>query len=116
MVINPTVATMGSTRKGDIMTSDLKADWPWIVQHFRKSILSSQFYSFATVNPDGSAHVTPIASLVLKDDGSGYFSDVFPGSMAKNLKVDQRICIMAVRMGFWYWLKALVRAVLTAGL
>lgn len=90
------------------MTSDLKADWPWIVQHFRKSLLSSRFYSFATVNPDGSAHVAPIGSLVLNDDGSGYFSDVFPGSMAKNLKADQRICIMAVRMGFWYWLKALV--------
>jgi hypothetical protein len=90
------------------MTSDLKTDWPTISKLFQKSMLTTGFYSFATVNPDGSAHVTPIASLVLGDDCSGYFSDVFPANMSGNLKRDQRICIMAVRMGFWYWLGALV--------
>lgn len=90
------------------METDIKADWPTISKLFQKSILTTGFYSFATVNPDGSAHVTPIGSLVLGDDCSGYFSDVFPANMSKNLKRDQRICIMAVRSGFWYWLKALI--------
>ena len=91
------------------MTSDLKANWPRIVRHFEKSILTSRFYTFAIVNPDGSAHATPIASLVLNDDCSGYFSDVFHGKMMENIKVDQRVCILAVRMGFGFWLKAIAR-------
>lgn len=91
------------------MTTDLNAEWPRIVRHFEKSILSSRFYTFATVNPDGSAHATPIASLVLNNDCSGYFSDVFQGKMMRNIKVDQRVCILAVRMGLWFWLKALTR-------
>jgi uncharacterized protein len=90
------------------MTSDIRSDWPWITNLFQQGIVTTGFYSFATVNDDGSAHVTPIASLVLGDDCSGYFSDVFPASMAQNLKRDQRVCIMAVRMGFWYWLRALI--------
>jgi hypothetical protein len=90
------------------MKTAIGEDWPWITKLFKKGILTTGFYSFATINPDGGAHVTPIASLVLNADGSGYFSDVFPGAMARNLKRDQRICIMAVRMGFWYWLRALI--------
>ena len=90
------------------MTADLKTNWPGIVRHFEKSILTSRFYTFATVNPDGSAHATPIASLVLNDDCNGYFSDVFQGRMIENIKADQRVCILAVRMGFGFWLKALV--------
>jgi len=91
------------------MTTDLKADWPQIVRHFEKSILTSRFYTFATVNPDGSAHATPIASLVLNKNYSGYFSDVFKGRMIENIKADQRVCVLAVRMGLGFWLKALVR-------
>lgn len=90
------------------MTNDLNANWPSIVQHFERSIRTSKFYTFATVNPDGSAHATPMASLVLNDNCSGYFSEVFPGHMANNMKTDQRICILAVQMGFWYWIKSLV--------
>ena len=91
------------------LKTDLKAEWPRIVRHFEESIFTSRFYTFATVNPDGSAHATPIASLVLNDDCSGYFSDVFQGKMQQNIKSDQRVCVLAVRMGLWFWLKALIR-------
>lgn len=89
------------------MTTNLNVNWPSIVEHFQKSILTSRYFTFSTINPDGSAHATPIASLVLNDNCTGYYSDVFPGRMANNLKADQRICILAVRMGFWYWLKSI---------
>ena len=89
------------------MTSSLQADWPWIVQLFEKSLKKNQFFSFGTVNPDGTAHVTPIASLVFNEDCSGFYSEAFPGQMAANLKADQRVCIMAVNMGFGYWFKGL---------
>ncbi len=89
------------------MSSDLEANWHWIAKLFQKSLLTTRFYTFATVNPDGSAHVAPYASLVLNDDCTGYYSDVFPNQMTRNLKTDQRISILAVNFSFFYWLKGL---------
>lgn len=90
------------------MTSPLAAEWPWIVRHFEKSLKTSRFYTFASTYPDGTAHITPIASLVLNDDCTGFFSEGFPGRMAANFKTDQRACVLAVRMGFGYWFKGLL--------
>ena len=89
------------------MSSELKANWQKIKDHFNKSINSSRFYTFASINPDGTPHMAPYASLVLNDDCTGYYSDVFPNQMSRNLKADPRICISAVRMGFGLWFKAL---------
>ncbi len=90
------------------MSNDLKHNWQKIVNHFEKSIRSSRFYTFATINPDGTPHMAPYASLVLNDNCTGYYSDVFPNQMSRNLKTDPRICISAVRMGFGMWFKALL--------
>lgn len=89
------------------MALPLSTDWPWIVRHFEKSLKTGRFYTFASTNPDGTAHMTPIASLVLNDDCSGFYSEVFPGCMVANFKTDQRVCVMAVCMGFGYWFKGL---------
>ncbi len=91
------------------MASELRQNWPWIVRRFKKGILSSRFYSFATINEDGSAHVAPYASLVLNDDCSGYYSEVFPNRMARNLARDPRVSIMAVDISVGYWFKGLLR-------
>jgi hypothetical protein len=91
------------------MSSDLQTNWPWIVQRFKKGILSTRFYSFATVNTDGSAHVAPYASLVLNSDCTGYYSEVYPNQMSRNLARDPRVCIMAVDIGMVYWLKSLFK-------
>lgn len=90
------------------MSSSLEANWPWITAFFKKSILTSRFYTFATVNPDGSAHAAPYASLVLNPDCTGYYSDCYPNLMSQNLIADPRICILAVHLGFRQWLKALI--------
>lgn len=100
---------------GGAMSDDLKQNgdliqnWPMIKSHFRHTLQSSQFYTFATVNPDGSPHMAPYASLVLNDDCTGYYSDAFPNQMSRNLKADPRVCIVAVRMGFGLWFKAIFR-------
>ena len=90
------------------MSNDLTQNWPKIVNHFKKSSQSSRFFTFATVNPDGTPHMAPYASLVLNDDCTGYYSDVFPNQTSRNLKADPRICISAVRMGFGLWIKAIL--------
>jgi uncharacterized protein len=102
LFINPFMEVRSSP-----MSNDLIRNWPKIVDHFEKSRQSSRFFTFATINPDGTPHMAPYASLVLKDDCTGYYSDVFPNRMSRNLKADPRICISSVRMGFGLWLKAL---------
>jgi len=91
------------------MPADLKENWPWIVRHVERSLKTSRFCTFATVNPDGTVQMAPIASLVLNPDCTGYYSAVYPGQMAANLKTDERICVMTVCMGMGYWLKGLLR-------
>ena len=90
------------------MQSELASNWPRIVWIFKKSLFSTGFYTFATTDPEGRAHMAPYASLILKDDCTGYYSEVFPNRMTRNLKEDQRICIMAVSLGRWQWFKALL--------
>jgi hypothetical protein len=99
---------MNGNIKEATMQQDLQDQWPWIVRHFEKSLKRSVFYTFATVNADGSPHLAPYASLVLNDDCTGYYSDVFPNRMSRNLADNASICIMAVDGGMWYWLKGLV--------
>jgi predicted pyridoxine 5'-phosphate oxidase superfamily flavin-nucleotide-binding protein len=91
------------------MQPDLQAAWPWIVRYFEQSLKRSIFYTFATVDADGSPHLAPYASLVLNDDCTGYYSDVFPNHMSRNLAADRRVCIMVVNSGMWYWLKGVFR-------
>jgi hypothetical protein len=90
------------------MSDELKHNWNKIVEYFEKSLQSNRFYTFATTNPDGSPHMAPYASLILNDDCAGYYSEVFPNQMNRNLKRDPRICISAVHMGMGTWLKALL--------
>jgi hypothetical protein len=95
---------IGKERSID-MSDELKSNWKSIIKYCEKSLQSNQFFTFATTNPDGSPHMAPYASLVLKDDCTGYYSDVFPNRMSRNLKRDPRICISAVYMGMGVWLK-----------
>lgn len=90
------------------MSPELTSSWPQVKRFFAKSIQSSHFYTFATVNRDGSPHLAPYASLILNDDCTGYYSDVFPDKTSRNLKADPRICISAVRMDFRLWFTGLL--------
>jgi hypothetical protein len=89
------------------MSTDMQTNWPWIVKLFEQGLVKTGFYAFATVGPDGSPHMAPYGSLVLNDNCSGYYCDVFPNQMAQNLIENQNICVMATNFGMWYWLKGL---------
>ncbi|MGD9211065.1 MAG: hypothetical protein PVI90_09815 [Desulfobacteraceae bacterium] len=88
------------------MSSDLQVNWSWIVKFFENGRKRAS-YTFATVNSDGLPHVAPYASLVLNDNCSGFYSDVFPNQTSHNLLKNQRICILAINMSRWYFFKGL---------
>ncbi len=81
--------------------------WDEIKTVFNKSLKTTKHLPFATVDKDGNPHVTPIGSLILKNDCTGYFSDKFPKRMKTNFQHSDRVAIMAVNTGFWFWFKSI---------
>ncbi len=82
--------------------------WKTIQRVFQESLGSSRHYAFATVNEDGSPHVTPIGSLFLRENGTAFYFDEFPIHMSRNLEKNQRVCIMAVNSHLTFWQKSLI--------
>lgn len=73
-----------------------------------RSIASRSFsFSFATVNPDGTPHVTPIGSLILsKDEPRGFYLPLLTNQMTQNLKHNNRVSILAVDSSKWFWFRS----------
>lgn len=67
------------------------------------------YCSIATVHADGTPHVTPIGSVVLKDLQSGWFFQKFTKRIPQNAETCETATIMAVNAGRWFWLKSLIK-------
>ena len=88
---------------------EIQPHWKTIRRTVNQALRSNRFCAVATVNPDGSPRISPIGSLIFGETGKAVYFDEFPHHMRQNLDRDQRICVMAVVGGFWYWLIALRR-------
>lgn len=82
--------------------------WSKIRRLFRGAFATSIHYAVATVNEDGSPHVTPVGSLVLRENGKGFFFEEYLGNTARNFRRDPRVCILAVHSSRWLFLKSLL--------
>ncbi len=82
-------------------------NWEMIRQVFDEAYKSCSHFAVATVNKDGSPHVTPIGGLFLRDDHTGFYLEEFPSRLPENLKINPRVCIMAVNGDKMFWGKAL---------
>ncbi|AJY76876.1 pyridoxamine 5'-phosphate oxidase family protein [Paenibacillus beijingensis] len=73
-----------------------------------RDVASRSFgFSFATVNPDGTPHITPIGSLILsKDQPKGLYFPIFTSQMAQNHEHNNRVCILAVNSSKWFLLRS----------
>ena len=67
---------------GNMITQE---QWDIIRRVVDEANKSCSHVSVATVNADGSPHVTPIGTLALHDDPSGYFFDELCTTSRKNL-------------------------------
>lgn len=90
-------------------SDELQAHWPAIRRLCAKTLPTSFHFSMATVNEDGSPHVSPIGSLRLNRDCTGRYFEIFTRNLKANLDRDPRITIMAVDSGKLTWFKALRR-------
>jgi hypothetical protein len=83
--------------------------WKTIRELFKSAFNTTSHFSLATINPDGSPHITPIGSIVLRNDKTGFYCEGFSRNIPTNLQLNPRICVMAVNAGKWFWLKSLFR-------
>lgn len=88
---------------------DLIADWKNIRYYFNKSFNQNLFISIASVNTDNKPTVTPIGSLFLNNNQTGFYFEKYPCKLPQNAKTNPNICALAVNSGKWFWLKSLFK-------
>ena len=86
---------------------DIGKHWPQILRALAEGKKSNRFFSIATVNSDGTPHVTPIGHVFFNDDMTGYYFDQYSEVMPKNFEKNKNICLMSVNSNTFFWLKSL---------
>jgi uncharacterized protein len=82
--------------------------WETIRAVFEEGYKSCFHFAIATVNEDGSPHVTPIGALILRGNQTGFYFEENPIRMPRNLKKNPRVCVMAMNADKLFWGKALL--------
>ena len=88
---------------------DIKSNWKLIKNHFNESFKTSLSVSIASVNKDNKPTVTPIGTLFLNKDQTGFYFEKFPKKIPENAKLNKNICVLAVNSSKWFWIKALYK-------
>jgi predicted pyridoxine 5'-phosphate oxidase superfamily flavin-nucleotide-binding protein len=87
---------------------ELSHHWETIQKIFDIAYKSCSHVAIATVNEDGTPHVTPIGALFLRADQTGFYFDEYPSKMPENIKRNPRICILAVNADKIFWARSLL--------
>jgi len=66
--------------------------WTTIREIFEEAYKSCLHFAVASVNEDGSPHVTPIGALFLRENRTGFYFEEYPSKMPENLKRYTRVC------------------------
>ncbi len=88
---------------------DIKTDWSTIRLHFNKSFRSNFHVSIGSVNSENKPTVTPIGSLFLNDNQTGFYFEKFPSKLPIHVKTNRNICALGVNSGRFFWLKSLFK-------
>ena len=88
---------------------DIKNDWNKIRKHFNKSFSSNLHISIGSVDSENNPTVTPIGSLFLNDNQTGFYFEKFPSKLPKHAKSNPKVCLLGVNSGRIFWIKALFR-------
>jgi hypothetical protein len=87
---------------------DIKEYWQQIRQHFNRSFRTNFHVSIASVNENNHPTVTPIGSLFLNRDQTGFYFEKYPTKLPANAKINKNICVLAVNSSLFLWLRALL--------
>ena len=96
------------------MKIDINKDWSKIKIHFRKCIRANMHVVIASVDENDMPTVTPIGSLFLNDNPSGFYFEKFATKLNKNSKSNKNVCILAVNASKWFWIRSLFKGKFSA--
>ena len=89
---------------------DLIENWSAIRKHFSQSFGSSLHVSIASVDADNTPTVTPVGTVFLNKDQTGFYFEKFIATLPKHAEHNNTICILAVNSSKLFWLKSLFKA------
>lgn len=85
----------------------LSENWAQIKQVFEAAYASSLHFSIATVDSKANPCITPIGSLILRDDCTGFYFEEFPHQLSQNLEQNNRVAVLAINSDSNFWLNSL---------
>lgn len=88
---------------------DIINNWEEIRVHFNKSFQSNFHVSIASITSENMPTVTPIGSLFLNDDQTGFYFERFPTKLPMYSKINKKICALAVNSNRWFWINSLFK-------
>ena len=91
------------------MNINLEENWQRIRTHFSRSFGANMHVSIASVNEDNLPTITPIGSLFLNDNQTGFYFEKFATKLNTHSKTNKNICVLAVNTNKWFWLKSLFK-------
>ena len=89
------------------MQMDIKSNWSEIRKHFNRSFRTNFHVSIASVDKDNNPTVTPIGSLFLNKNQTGFYFEKYPTKLPENANHNKNICVLAVNSGNWFWIRSL---------
>jgi hypothetical protein len=89
---------------------DIHKDWDKIRNHFNRSFSTNFHISVASVDSDNNPTVTPIGSLFLNDNQTGFYFEKYPSKLPLHAKSNPRICLLGVNSGRIFWITSLFKA------
>ena len=88
---------------------NIKTEWPEIRKHFNRCFRTNFHVAIASVDKDNNPTVTPIGSLFLNKNCSGFYFEKYPSKLPKHAGHNKKICVLAVNSDRWFWLSALFK-------
>jgi len=88
---------------------NIKAEWNDIILHFNKSFRSNFHVSIGSVDSENSPTVTPIGSLFLKKNQTGFYFEKYPSKLPDHAKANRKVCVLAVNSNTCFWIKSLFK-------
>ncbi|WP_330180441.1 pyridoxamine 5'-phosphate oxidase family protein [Nocardia sp. NBC_01503] len=83
-------------------------EWDQVREIVSRAKRSTGHFAIASVDRDGMPNVTPIGTVFLRDDRTGFYFDQYTSALASNLDANPRVCLSAVDSGSLFWFRSLL--------
>lgn len=84
-------------------------EWQHICKVVNDAQRAAMHCSVATVDEQLQPTITPIGTLFLRENQSGFFFDTYAESFKQNLPQNNKACIQAINSSRLFWLKSLLK-------